>query len=197
MIYQLFSEIGLTLQQRGPRLYAFSIASAALGEVLADRERFPIKKDEFRFEMTLPKDIYLAYQPYELTVNKVNLLPIKGQVESVKKVDDGVLVTFKAVTMKVWNRICTPTKRIDRILPDGTVHYEHECHVGTPNYLSETTKEAPIVVPAEVADGIKVGSSGHWYYNINGPDKPRQGAPHEVYSDPALKKLGNWFGVPL
>jgi hypothetical protein len=106
------------------------------------------------------------------------------------------MVTFKPVTTMVWDIRCTPNKRILRIEAGGQMVYDKDCvnHGKVPL----TRKEAPLVVPAEVAAGLKAGDTATFSVDERQtPAEMRSGFPKEVFVGSDLKKLRVFCGVAL
>ena len=189
---------GLPPDRRGPRYAAYTAALGHLSDILADRDKFPVK--QFYLRINRPerrmKDGAKGY--YD---NKVIWAEDpKGTIASATKKGDVVEVTWKPVTTYIMNRVCKPNHRILMINNSGHIIYDSDCTMGDPPKLPVTSKNGPILVPERVAAGLKAGVTGVFAVNvkdsISDARKASDGLPKEVW-DAAGKKLLNWYGVPL
>lgn len=188
-------------ESRGPRLAAYNAVVSALADIVTDRARFPIPASKFIALEQPPTESdgdTLTHMAYNLWANKSNATEDEwGEVATVKKTPTGVVITFKTISWMADTWDCHFTNRIWRIGPNGEVEYEQSCKVTGKHKESKT--EHSVVIAPEVADGIKVGTFGHFKadsINVAG-DAPRPAFPIEVYTTKDKKKLVVGLGVAL
>jgi hypothetical protein len=182
--------------RRGPRHAAYQATLGALSAILADRPRFPIRANEFYLRIEQPRDTLYQAASDLWTNNILEAEDPQGQIASVKKADGGVVVAFKAVTTMVWNRVCKETNKIESINASGQVAYRRDCWLD--GKIPVTTREKPLFVPAELAEGLRAGDTAtfdvDWRHE---PAEMRNGVPKQIYSGKDAKKLVVFYGVAL
>ena len=180
--------------QRGPRLAAYTAASKALADVLADRDKFPIKGNMFHPKVEQPTE-NLLHGAFDAAVNKgfISANPAKDVIQSVKKEKNGFLVTFPTRKRTVPNRVCVRNGRINGWGINGEPIYDSDCHIEGTITLNNTVK--PVVVPNEFGAGLKAGQFGEFL--INEGTEPRQGIPRMVFANEKADKLLIWYGFQL
>jgi len=181
---------------RGPRVAAYWAAVEALGKILADRERFPVKlSDMFLFKDNVLYDAALK----EAADSKNKKDPMgfvgdsgNGVVATVKKSGDGVEVAFVKVRHQEMGYSCTDTNHVLAIRPNGTLVYRQNCKQ-TGLFWVDNTPGA-ITIPASWAVGV---SPGRWleFKSERGTPPKRRALPVTVYTDKSKKKLVNWMGL--
>ena len=125
-----------------------------------------------------------------------------GEVASLKKQGDGVLVSFKAVSYKQAMEDCTRTNRVSHFeFSGGAIVPRYEMNCKPAGYETRVSQPAPMLVPAWMAETLKVGMAVRAFafdekFTREG-DGPRQGIPLEVYADKDRRKLASVFGVPV
>lgn len=189
---------GLPADRRGPRYAAYAAALTHLSDILADRERFPVKQFYLRVDPPAERMRHGAKKYY--TDKVLWAEDPKGTIASATKKGDAIEVTFKPVTTYIMNRVCKPNNRILRIDSNGRIIYDSDCAIGSPPRLPVTTKNGPILVPERVGAGLKAGVTGVFAVNVKESimdgKKPSDGLPKEIW-DATGKKLLNWYGIPL
>jgi hypothetical protein len=178
--------------RRGPRMEASYAAQHALGEILADRDKFPVKVGEFRADMSISRpDKDIRTGANDLYTNQTTY-PGHDPTGTLTGVDKNV-VSFRPVKTTVPNIICVPNNRIVYISSSGEVIYDKDCH--REGNVTLTDVEKPLAIPAELAGGLKAGQVG--VFTGNDSATPRGGFPKAVYADKEMTKLVIWFGVAL
>lgn len=181
---------------RGPRVAAYWASVEALGKILADRERFPVKMaDMFLFKDNTIYDAALK----EAADSKNKQDPMgyvgdsgNGVVATVKKSGGGVEVAFVKVRHQEMGYSCTDTNHVLAIRPNGTLVYRQNCKQ-TGLYWVDNTPGA-ITIPAAWAGGV---TPGRWleFKSERGKPPTRRALPVSVYADKSKKKLVNWMGL--
>ena len=187
---------GVPNMRRGPRHAAYYAAAAALGEIVSDRNKFPVQLAEFHLKMSQPQDHNMVEGARDYFTNKVTFVDDpRGVIDAVKKDGDSVVVTFKAVKTTVPNRICTPNGRVLRIDAGGNFIYDVDCV--TKGTVTLTSKEPALIVPAVVADGLAAGQLAVFSGDDGRDGRKRNGMPKVIYADKDGKKMVAWYGVRL
>ncbi len=182
---------------RGPRYAAFYAVADLIGEIRSDRDRFPLTVDKLvrkkpvriydRFGQ-LSKDRFKRTEPSD---------QYKAVVKGVKKVKDGVMVSFKTEKWKEEDIECVDSNRVWRIGDSGDVHYFQDCTSKGMKTVKHTEKQ--VIIPAYAADGIKKGSFMVFYadYPYDAADYLRYGFPIAVYKTKKQKVLVSGYGIKL
>ncbi|MEO8554528.1 MAG: hypothetical protein ABI678_31345, partial [Kofleriaceae bacterium] len=174
--------------QRGPRYAAYGATMNVLNDLVADREKFPLKA-----LYPAPPELgrKLWYKAYEQTFNNISYDHGTGQIKAIKKSGDTVQLTFKTVRWKEEQAYdCVPTRRIYRITEDGTIEYEHKCKY---KMVAMSSTLEPVTVASDFADGLKPGLMVDLL--IDNKKGARVGIPKGVYKDIAKKKFIGTYGV--
>ncbi len=181
---------------RGPRIAAHYAALEALGQILADRSKFPIKLDDLKlFEK---RALYDRAFEMEKPESKMDTMPWvgdagEGTVKSTKPgKDGGVVVTFVNTKTQVMSQSCTETNRIVTWDHDGRPIYYRKCK-DTGLVWINTTPE-PITVPKEWSEGIKAGAVVKFDATPAYNKGFRYGLPLVVYADKKKKGVVNYLG---
>ena len=96
----------------------------------------------------------------------------------------GVRIEFVHHRQKVPDWKCGEGTKIDKIDPDGTVHYRHVCHAEGMTWSDDAP--GPVVVPTRWAAGLAVGR----WARFSDPDSTsNESLPAEVYANKQQKKL--------
>lgn len=179
--------------RRGPRVASYQAAVAALSDILADRERFPMQ--EFFLPLEAPENRVMEGTTSYYT-NKIAFAEDpRGTIGSIKAVGGKVNVGWKPVTTMILNRVCKPNRRILMINAGGHVVYDSDCSLGTPPKIPVTTKEKALDVPALLGGALKVGQTATFSVNVRDePGTLRDGVPKEVWEG---GRLVIWYGVTL
>lgn len=183
---------------RGPRVAAYWAAVDALGKILADRERFPVKlADMYLFKNNVLYDAALKEQSE--SKNKQDAMGFVGDsgngvVASVKKGAAGVEVAFVKQRHQEMGYSCTDTNHLLAIRGDGTLVYRQNCKP-TGLYWVDNTPGG-ITVPAAWAAAVSPGHFVEFKTERGAPPK-RRALPVAVYADKNKKKLLNWMGLGL
>ena len=183
---------------RGPRVAAYWAAVEALGKIVADRERFPVKvADLYWYKNNVLYDAALS----ERSKNKKPVDPMgyvgdsgNGIVATVKKVGDAVEIAFVKQRHQEMGYSCTDTNHLLAIRPDGTLQYRQNCKQSGLYWIDNTP--GGITVPSAWAVGIAPGRVVD-FKTERGQAPKRRGLPVTVYSDKSRKKLVNWMGLAL
>ncbi|HEY4182221.1 MAG TPA: hypothetical protein VGM90_35500 [Kofleriaceae bacterium] len=190
---------------RGARAAAYYAAVEAFGPIKADREKFPVEKQDLSNALRLGNDLISgAYRSKsESKYDSMGWVGDDGSgtVKSTKKIKEGLEVTFVQTKQQFMGRSCTPTNRIIQFRIDGSPMYYENCH--DTGLQWENTTPAPIVVPdPEWETGIKAGAvvafrSTRDTVKLGGDKHERYGLPTTVYSDKSKKKLLAWMGFAM
>lgn len=175
-------------RHRGPRRAAQWAAVEAINDVQKDREKFPLSAS------SIAPGGDPMYGPVSNVGNKIGYGEnAYAEIKSVKKRSGGTLITFKTVKYQVDITTCTNTNRLRSVSSDGTLYWEQNCKSGGTEWRTST--EAPMLVPDEVAAGLKPSMFGT--FRPDTATDPRGGFPTEIYTDKSKKQLAVFFGVPL
>jgi hypothetical protein len=146
---------------RGPRSLAYYAVVDAIAEARKDRPRLLLDLTNFfqgggvlHGDFEEPgKDLdYTGSAPREWDESNN-----KGVVASVKKVDDGLQIAFKKVTLKFPDYSCVDdTRHPLRIASDGTIEYYRNCKaLGT--FSTQDNTPSTIVISPLLDPGVKPG----------------------------------------
>lgn len=180
---------------RGPRTAAIWAVSDVLSEIYEDAESFPIKR-EWLWTPSSPV-LGLVWNAWANEIGYGDE-PAAGEIASLKKHAEGMLVTFKKVTVTEDVTECVDTKKVYGIDSSGRIIYYQKCKVvGT---QKRTISPDPVVVPTHLAGDLKKGQFAT--FNIDtGRGEPRyqvrHGYPVEVWANAKKKKLVIWRGLSL
>jgi hypothetical protein len=185
---------------RGIRMAAYYAVLEAVAKIHADRDRFPIKAEDFKGMM--PTGDWLTHfasdasskQPQHDSMAFVGDTA-KGVVKSATKSGDGVVVTFVTKKHQEMQYNCVDTNRLMSIDDNGRLHYYQNCKEAGMATINDTP--APLTVPALYADKIAAGTVVEIETTRGHDAKERWGFPVAVYADGGKKKLVNWFGFGL
>jgi hypothetical protein len=195
---QIFTVLGQLFDRarpaRGPRYAAYFAVLDALGEILADRSKFPVEPQALAY-------YYRDRSPVARSgwgnVSELDLAREDGGgvVKKTKRDGDGVRVEFKTDRWKqsIWN--CTPNNRILQYRPDGTPVYDSDCTYGGKQWVEET--HDPIWIPAAMAGGIGLGTFVRAATSIDRHGDAWDAIPVEVWADKERAKLTAYLGVEL
>ena len=188
---------------RGPRAAVRVAMSRALGDIKADRVRFPVEYRQFGHKQpnlirqaALGSDKSRIPRSGSMYKQVTNGLVVKG-LAPLKGNDEQIVLTFQSESWAEDVRDCRDTKRIWKIEDDGRVVYYRECR--KPVRKRVTATPSPARLYKWSAEGIKPNALvilmseptlGHG-------DHQRGGYPLEVYTDKTKKKLVNMYGFPL
>ncbi|HEX6837957.1 MAG TPA: hypothetical protein VF334_15370 [Polyangia bacterium] len=181
---------------RGPRVAAYWAAVEALGKIVADRERFPVKlADMYLFKNNVLYDA--ALKEGSASKNRQDAMGYVGDsgngvVASVKKSGDGVEIAFVKQRHQEMGYSCTDTNHLLAIRADGTLQYRQSCKPTGLYWIDNTP--GGITVPKEWAAGVTAGHFVEFKTERGNPPK-RRGLPVAVYADKNKKKLVNWMGL--
>jgi len=184
---------------RGPRMAAYYEALSALGTIVEDRTKFSVTPSDYR--------LYVSSELYNRALDANNDNPTGkydsmgfvgdsgvGIVKAVKKVADGVEVTFVTEKHQEMQQSCVNTNKIYRIDDNGTLIYYQKCK--DTGYVTVDTTPGGFTLPAEWAENIKKGALVQ-FDTSRGAAPKRIGLPLAVYADKSKKKLVNWMGIGL
>jgi hypothetical protein len=187
---------------RGPRTAAQFEAAAALGAILEDRTKFPVKHNDVR---TYSRN---ALYDAGLGANNDNKINMAGDdpmgfvgdnntavVKSIKKSGDRVDIEFVRESHKVAEETCVETNKFAGWDTAGRPYYRMKCKP-TGKMLTIDTTPDPIFMPAEWATGIKKGALVD-FDAARGRGQARMGLPKAVWTEKSKKKLVNWYGLAL
>ena len=187
--------------ERGPRYAAYYAALDALGKILEDRSKFPVALADFkRFQSgELYKASFdMAYDGKKGHGKTKGVGFVgdsgKGVVKSAKKTADGVQIDFVTEKHDEMGRECHDTNHLQTWRPDGSPMWQQACR--DTGMITVKTSPEPVTIPAEWADGIKVGNYLEFDSMIGKPPG-RIALPKVVYADKSKKKLVNWYGLGL
>ncbi len=183
----LLKERGYSRHVRGPRTAAYFAALDAVSDVLADREKFPMRPNAYLGYNDDPISAALSYAREKDNFGS----DAESVIDKLQTTGDDVKITFIKVKIMVDELSCKQTNRIAYINASGIVEYQSDCRpVGKKEV---TLQEEPIIIPAWAAGGLKKGNLASFY--INGPE--RRGFPVAVWADKEKKALVNYLGVEL
>jgi hypothetical protein len=187
---------------RGPRSLAYYAVVQAIVDAKKDRPRLLVDLSNFfragsalSGDFEAPgKDLALSgTAPREWEQSKS-----KGVVASTKKVEDGLQVVFKKVTLKIPDYECADdTRHPLRINSDGRVEYYRTCKSpGT--FTKQDATPYSIVIAPSLAEGVKPGS----FLQFSGISKTaKNGDPFAVIvwtkKKPDDKTINSFFGFAL
>lgn len=179
---------------RGPRLAAYYAALDALSAILEDRTKFPVTAQDLPWIKS--QALYDASFRALSGGGGMGFVGDDGAgvVKKVKKVKDGLQVTFVTEKTKVMSQSCTETNKIVTFRHDGTPIYYRSCR-DTGMVTIDITPD-DITIPEAWADNIAAGVWLEFESKI-GEAPARVALPTAVYKDKAKKKLVNWHGFGL
>lgn len=180
---------------RGPRAASYYTALDALSKIRDDRAKFPVEATDLPYDRdqdldTLALEILSSKKHDPVGFTDVQ----RGVVKTAKKGPKGVTITFNPAKRQIYTENCTTTSRIVTFDHDGRPIYYRNCKAAGLVWIDE--KPAPILVAAELAQGITAGKSIVFAvvpYNHG----DRLAMPLEVYADKTGKKLVGFFGLSL
>lgn len=189
---------------RGMRAAAYYAAVEAFGPIKADREKFPIEKEDLSQALRLENDLIKGAYLHK-SASKYDAMGWvgdqgSGTVKSTKKIKEGLEVTFVQTKQQFMGRSCTETNRIIQFRTDGSPMYYQNCH--DTGLQLENTTPAPIVIPdPEWEVGVKAGAVVAFWSTRNavklGDKSERYGLPTTIYADKNKKKLVAWMGFAM
>jgi|GEM_PF-5356746 len=165
----------------GPRQEALLAVFDALSDILSERERFPVKPEDFSPVVGGVKESLLVKFARDVkSSNQVGISDrweyagvsakdiqnpavkevqgIQGVIANVTRHADTATITFQRVKHVEEFSICTQTNRIDRITFSGNsaqASYAMSCRPGGTETID--TQAKPIIIPLASAEGIKAG----------------------------------------
>ncbi|NVB81214.1 MAG: hypothetical protein HOV81_22650 [Kofleriaceae bacterium] len=178
---------------RGPRTAAYYAAVAALGDILADRAKFPVEARDLKgLQAKGELSDAASHLPdkEKSKVDRFNFDDGEATVKSVKKRGDDVEVSFVTTKEKIMSTSCTPTNRIMMFRSDGAPVYYDNCK-NTGLVTVDSTPD-PILVDAGLAEGIKPGMVVK--FKAAEP-RNRYALPVAVYADKKKTKLVSYYGL--
>jgi hypothetical protein len=188
MLYKLGHEARAA---RGPRLAVLHALVDALGEIRADRERFPL---EFR-DLPDTRAMAIWSDAYGHAASRITATQdTAGVIKAVHKVGDGLRVEFATESWTEVERHCKDSNKIWKI-DGGRVIYHQTCKkVGM-----QTVKRTPptVWVPAAYADKLAKGAFVELDYDLRREHDTFIGMPRAVYKDKQRKQLVAAYGVGL
>jgi hypothetical protein len=184
---------------RGPRTSGYWEAVSALSSILEDRAKFPVSANSFWFYAN--RSLYdaatrMSSESKASTYDSMGFVGDSGEgvVKSVKKVADGLEVTFVTESHKVMGQSCVDTNKIYGISSDGRIQYYQKCK--DTGWITVDDTPGAITVLSDWTDGIKKGVVLE-FDAARGKPPGRVGLPKAVYADKDKKKLVNWYGLGL
>ncbi len=184
---------GKVRYSRGPRSAAYFAGLSALKEILDDRRNFPIelwKMSKKQPKNHLLENLFRRYtKDSKLGVIGYGGSDEHGTVKSVKKGDDGVVITFVTTKTQIMTTSCEHTNRIVMFDHDAKPIYYQKCK--ETGLATVTTNPDPVVVDPELAEGIKPGMVVEMAV---GHPTNRYAFPITVYTDKKKTKLVSYYG---
>jgi len=188
---------------RGPRSLAYYAVVEAVAKASKDRPRLLLNLSNFYMSPTILNG---GFEPPGKDLDFTGSAPreweksdLKGVVASTKKVDDGVLVVFKTVKLKLGDSDCVDdTSHPLKIDGNGRIEYYRNCK---PNGKIITVDITPnsIVISPLLAANIKPGVFVQFV--DSSPHNAKSGHPFGVIvytkTSPDAKKIDTFFGFAL
>jgi hypothetical protein len=172
---------------RGPRRAVYYAVLDALTEIKADRSDFPIEFD--MIPTPIPK--------FGGEMNQIVNVVIKGIVEEVEEVPEGLLVSFSTEEYEDEVQHCFDTNKVWRVTEEGEIKFFRKCTSQGIQTFQRT--EAPVVIPAYAASGIEEDA----FVEIRGDavnetaSGVRLGYPVVGFKEGDRAELVNFYGFPV
>lgn len=174
---------------RGPRTAVQVAMADVTAKLLADRPKFAITADMVRVD---------GWAPQGGTVGrghrKLPSAQYAGEVKSVKKEGDRLMVTFKTVKWKEKERECTQTNRILQWRPDGTPLYMENCRY-TGRIVEQSSTADPFFTTTLFGAELKPGAFVTYNSGTERVGNVFEGVPVAVWSSKEKTTLLAFMGI--